>query len=350
MAGWAAVVGSWMGLAQAQMASVPAKVDEGRGRAQVLVLGTAHLSQLTPSVTDAALAPVIERLSRFKPDIIAVEDLPAESCDIAARYPAIYDQQEFAAYCPNVDIAKRSTGLDVPAALTELHRQLGRWPAAPTPAERRKLIATAMAAGETATAALQWQQLAAAERREGDGIDAALAAQLKKLADQGGEVSRLAVPVAQRLSLNRLYAIDDHSGDNVQVADVAAFGQAVQRAWDGARASRQVVQDRQAALLAEQDGLALYRHLNDPAVLKVALDSDFGAAAAEPSPEKFGRIYVGGWETRNLRMAANLRATFRERPDARVLLIVGSSHKPILDRLLGSLEGIDIVDAQQVLR
>lgn len=350
LAGLAAIVGGWACVVPAQVSATPAKADETGMHAQVLVLGTAHLSRLTPALTDAALAPLVARLAAFRPDIIAIEAMPAESCDTAARHPATFDPQEFAAYCPNVEAAKKSTGLDVPAAMAEMNRLLGQWPATPNPGQRRRLAAVAMAAGEYGTAALQWQQLAATEQREGDGIDAAVAAQLKAMAAQTDEVNRVAVPVAQRISLARLHAIDDHSGDNVTVADAAAYGQAIQRAWSGAEASMRAVREREALAVRDKDALALYRHLNDPAVLRATVDSDFGAAASEPSAEKYGRIYVGGWETRNLRMAANIRAAFRERPNARVLVIVGSSHKPMLDRLLGTLEGVDIVDAITVLR
>jgi hypothetical protein len=58
---------------------------------------------------------------------------------------------------------------------------------------------------------------------------------------------------------------------------------------------------------------------------------------------------VGGWEIRNLRMVANIRETFRERPGSRVLVIVGASHKPWFDNWLGQLQGVDIVDVAQLL-
>ncbi|TAH42145.1 MAG: hypothetical protein EYC71_11235, partial [Gammaproteobacteria bacterium] len=72
-------------------------------------------------------------------------------------------------------------------------------------------------------------------------------------------------------------------------------------------------------------------------------------AMGDPSPQHYGQRYVAGWETRNLRMAANIRAAFRDRPGARVLVIVGNSHKPWLDHLLGLMQGIDLVDAQKIL-
>ena len=52
----------------------------------------------------------------------------------------------------------------------------------------------------------------------------------------------------------------------------------------------------------------------------------------------------------SLAIAANVHAAFRERPGARVLSIVGSSHKPWFDGLLGQMQGVDVVDAEQVLK
>jgi hypothetical protein len=49
-------------------------------------------------------------------------------------------------------------------------------------------------------------------------------------------------------------------------------------------------------------------------------------------------------------MVANIRETFRERPGARVLAIVGASHKPWFDSWLGQLQGVDIVDVEKVLK
>jgi hypothetical protein len=68
------------------------------------------------------------------------------------------------------------------------------------------------------------------------------------------------------------------------------------------------------------------------------------------SPEGYPQMWVAGWEIRNLRMVANIRETFRERPGARVLSIVGVSHKPWFDAWLGQLQGVDIVDTAEMLK
>ena len=64
----------------------------------------------------------------------------------------------------------------------------------------------------------------------------------------------------------------------------------------------------------------------------------------------YPQMWVAGWEIRNLRMVANVRETFRERPGARVLSIVGSSHKPWFDGWLGQMQGVDIGDIMAVLK
>jgi hypothetical protein len=80
--------------------------------------------------------------------------------------------------------------------------------------------------------------------------------------------------------------------------------------------------------------LAMYRSYNDAAEARAAFDVDFGAAMAHDTPELYGRRYLGWWETRNLRMAANIREVAATVPGKRLLVITGSSHKGYLDAYL----------------
>ena len=49
-------------------------------------------------------------------------------------------------------------------------------------------------------------------------------------------------------------------------------------------------------------------------------------------------------------MVANIRETFRERPGARVLSVVGASHNPCFDGWLGPLQDVGVVDVVGVLK
>lgn len=49
-------------------------------------------------------------------------------------------------------------------------------------------------------------------------------------------------------------------------------------------------------------------------------------------------------------MAANIRTAFATKPDARVLVIVGSTHKGYLEAYLNMLQDVRLVDALQFLK
>lgn len=319
-------------------------------RSQVLVLGSVHLSQMSEAVRLESLEPVLARLAAFKPDVITIENISGEGCDLLARHPVIYHPQDVSPFCRDTDAAKAATGLDVPAAIGEVAKALAAWPAQPSAVQRRHLASLFLAANDPSSAVTQWLQLPPPEQHSGDGLDDALVAILLKRATRSNESDQIAARLAARLGLQRVYPIDDHTGDSVVVADEKAYGDAIQAAWNGARPKAASMRAHEDALKKDGDMLALFRYINQPDVLRLAVESDFGAALRDPSPQHYGRYYVAGWETRNLRMVANIRAAFREHPGARVLSVVGSSHKPWFDELLGRMQGVDVVDAEKILR
>jgi len=59
---------------------------------------------------------------------------------------------------------------------------------------------------------------------------------------------------------------------------------------------------------------------------------------------------VGYWETRNLRMVANIRDVLGRYPGTRMLAIVGSSHKWYYEAYLDQMHDVRLVDVEPVLR
>lgn len=320
-------------------------------RTEVLVLGSVHLSQLPKGVEikPEQLQPLLDRLTAYHPTIITVEDLSGETCDLMARHPTVYLPKDVHTYCRDTSEAKTATGLEIPAALAEARQLLKAWPGAPTPAQRRHLAAVFLASGEASSALVQWLQLPEAERHDGDGLSDALVTQLHKAESRPNESYQIAARLASRLGLQRVYPVDDHTADGVPVDDEAAYGKAVQGAWDKAAARAATVLHKGQELERHGDMLALYHFINTPAAEQTMAEIDFAAALRDPSPQHYGQQYVAGWEIRNLRMVANVRTTFADHPGARVLAVVGASHKPWFDSLLGQMQGVDIVDVQQVL-
>lgn len=321
---------------------------------QLLVLGTAHLSQLPKTFDPANLSGLLERLAAWQPNAIAIEALSGPQCAYLASYPARY-ADTIKSYCRDsaaaAAAARVATGLDVPAATTETERVLAAWPAAPTSAQRRKLASLLLAAGEPASATVQWLRLPAAERRAGDGLDQKLVEMLETLRQKRNEDYLIAAPLAARLGHERVYPMDDHTSD-APVSDEKAAGEAIMKAWDNRyTAERRMTDEKLQAHLDTPAGvLAMYRAYNAPAEAERTFRSDFGAALEEPSPQRFGRNYVGSWETRNLRMAANIREVMTTQPGARMLVIVGASHKGYLDAYLDQMHDVSVVSTEALLR
>lgn len=319
---------------------------------EVAVLGSAHLSQLPDRFRPEALGPLLDKLAAWKPQAIAIEALSGAQCDELRRYPHRY-ADTVPSYCSDTTPARTATGLDVPAANAAFEKMLGEWPAAPLPAQRRRLSATFLAAGEPASALVQWLRLPVTQRHAGDGLDAALVERLTKLETRRDESLMIAARLAARLGLERVFAMDDHSADRMMAkADEAPYGAAIGKAWDNpAGAKRRLINEAAERDLTTGPGiLTLYRAYNAPDMAPIIYASDFGAALEEPSPQRFGRQYVAYWEVRNLRMAANIRDMLGERPGQRALVVVGASHKPYLDAYLHQMHDVRVVDVMPLLR
>jgi hypothetical protein len=316
---------------------------------QVLVLGTPHLASLPPAFTAQSLGPVLDRLARWKPDIITIEGLSGPECEMLKRYKSLYEDA-YESYCWDPRPAQGATGLSVPDATAEVERLLHNWPVAPGPADRRHLAAVFMAAGDRASALVQWLRLPPPERQEGDGLDAALAATLRKVEAGRNENYILAAALAARLGLERVFPADDHSADSIQAGLGSDFEAAMRRIWNAAGPRKAALAAQEAKLGSPQATLDYYRYHNRPEAAADAFTYDFGAALKDATPQRFGRRYVGWWETRNLRMVANIRAAFAPHPGARVLAIVGSSHKGYFEAYLSMMHDVTLADAEAVLR
>lgn len=317
--------------------------------AQILVLGTMHLSQLPHPLDTRLLDPLLARLARFRPDVITIEGVAGEECDTLRRFmPQHGDASRL--YCFDPSAAEKATGLDVPSAEAEIDRTLAAWPNVPTPAQRRRLAMLFIAAGDLASAQVQWRRLPPEEQHSGDGLTDPLVEVLVRKGRPVNENYAIGAALAAWLGLERVYPADDHLSDGPNSGP--DFDKALKAAWNngGPAPVHAEFKRREASLGTADDVLSYYRFLNDPKTERASIAGDMGRAARDPSPQQYGRQYLSWWESRNLRMAANIRAAFYAKPGARVLVIVGSSHKGYLDAYLDMMQGVQLVDAMQFLR
>lgn len=311
---------------------------------QVLVLGSVHFFEMGKDFKPDSVKPLLAKLARYQPDVITIEAEPGEDCDLALRHPARYGKD----FCNRPEEAQAATGLDIPAALAAVDQTLKTWPPTPTPAERRRLAALFMAALDPASAVAQWLQLPLAERHAGDLLNDALVRRLQDLETRADESIQIGARLAAQLGHARVHPIDDHTGDAPYTPpDLKAYLKDLNAAW---QAYSQGLEEPEVQRLSQaQDLLPLYRFVNRPEHIRLLAESNIVGPMASKSAERYPQIWVGGWEVRNLRMVANIRASFAEHPGARVLTIVGASHKAWFDQWLGQIQGVTLVDALKAL-
>jgi hypothetical protein len=343
-------------LASAAAAETPAfdprswKGQHAGPPSQVLTVGSTHLGQLKVTVTPAMLTPLLDKLAAFKPNIITHEGRSGEQCDVlkryAARYPGMFDT-----YCFDAAEAEKATGLTVPDAMEQIEKTLANWPAQPSAAQRRQLAAYFLAANDRPSARVQWLQLPDAERKTGDGIDEALLKIVTRAGAKPNETYDVAVALAARLGLNRVYAVDDHTADSIDGLAGAGLEKFLKGFWRSVKSPIADEATRQEeGLKTGTDMLSYYRYINRPTTQREYISIDFKAAMNAGSAENYGRMYNAWNETRNLRMISNIRAAFGNRPGARVLNIVGASHKPYYDAYMNMMPDVKLVDAEVILK
>ncbi|WP_225206663.1 DUF5694 domain-containing protein [Novosphingobium huizhouense] len=318
-------------------------------KTEVLVLGTPHLSMLPPDFDRALLEPLLVRLQAWRPRMIMVEAVGGAQCDylrtFAAFYPGTAED-----YCPDAGAARTALKLDQAGAEAEIARLLEDGRADRPAAERRRLAALFLAAGDPASARVQWLRLPASERIASDGLTDALLGVIAAVGKRPNENREVAAELAARLGLERVWPVDDHTGDRAAGPSSAEQEATIQALWNNVWSSEhKAVLDKVPAQLREGAVLSVYRDQNSPAAARYAVASDFAATAADSSPERHGRRYLAYWETRNLRMVANMREAMGPTPGTRVLAIVGSSHKPYYERYLGVLSEIHVASTDEVL-
>jgi hypothetical protein len=328
---------------------------------QILVIGSPHLSGTPDTFDPAVLEPLLERLAAFHPDAIAIEALPGRSIaqmwEYRASYPEVAISYGGRAMALSA-LARPGVNMDMAEADAAVREALRTGTDNATPAQRRRLAALFAAAGDPASAVTQWWRLEPSERVSDESVPALLAEQLNTYgtSPRRNENYLIASRLASRLGLERVYPMDDQSDDvgpeyaGDFAADMSAF---TDEPWFAALlSSPSFTPLREASdhLTSAPEALATYRMLNSSAAGRADADGQWLSMINRESAHSVGRARVAAWETRNLRMAANIREVAAQFPGGRVLVIVGSAHKPWLDAYLRMMSDVEVADAARVLR
>jgi hypothetical protein len=327
-------------------------------RSMVLVLGTPHLVAFGERVEPRHLEPLLARLEAFAPTRIAVESLTADEVALlgewaehkpaAAELLGMYGSR-------SLELGRHmqaSLGLDRTQAAVRAEVLLAALPDEPDGATRLQLVALWLAAHEFDSAALQWSYLDAASRGRATVVPAEVGERLDRFLASRNETAMLAIALARRLGLQRIWPIDSQY-DGVQTlaaprAQLSELFSDPRRAASIDSVQRELGDRLSNAALANGDLLPLYRHHNSSAYQ----DSDVRQwhwFIDNPHPGGLGRFRYAMWELRNLRQATHIVELAASTRPERVLVVVGSAHKAPLERVLATQLGVELVRFETVV-
>jgi hypothetical protein len=240
--------------------------------------------------------------------------------------------------------------MDAPEAFAALSKALDVMPEQPSASDRRRLASLFFATGNPYSSAIQWLKLEVSERTTGDGVTEELMSAIEKRIQSRNENMTLGGTLALTLGHEQIFPMDDHTADAVFVKTPSELSDVLQAIWGRENPREKALRGAAELQLGSPEGVVdYYSAINASDFQEMTIDSDVGLAAATPDANLIARHYVGWWQVRGLRMAANVIEVAANRPGAKVLVIVGSGHKPYFDAYLDQMFDVELINVSSVL-
>ncbi|GAA6139710.1 DUF5694 domain-containing protein [Arenicella sp. 4NH20-0111] len=317
---------------------------------EVMVLGTSHLAGYKDNLNIKTLRPLLDNLAEYNPDIITIESVSGETCDLIKSFPAEYPNVADR-YCYDLTDFQVESGLTVADARSEIRRILDDGTKELNSSERRRLASAFLSLGEIYSALIQWLKLSKAEQKFGDGLGEKSMKFLEKKKVSMNENNQIGVRLALTLGHERIYAVDDHSADIIFAIEDESFWERMSEIWkSGARNPVHKTMQKHDELILNNKVVQAYRLVNQHMSQVDFVDNDFRKAMNDDLHKEYGRKYVAWYQARNLRMVSNVIVAAASVPGGRVLSIVGASHKPYFESYLDVMHDVKVVDVMPFLK
>jgi hypothetical protein len=330
-------------------------------RTRVLVLASPHLSEVQPESSSAdALRPLLDRLERFAPTVVAIERVSGETVALWEKLAPAWDAV-MAAFAGDVRKvgreAQAALGIDRDEAAREATELIDSWKAAaataPDGEERRHAALLLAAAYELDSAALQWSYLPPDERGADETLPDAVAASLSRRLDERDERVQIAIALARKCRLERLACVDDQADAPFTLARGEELMAGLRQTPELARLEKSLLAvelpKRLDVAAKGADWLPLYRWINSREYAAADVDAQWHLFFRSRLASGLDRERAARWEVRNLGIVARIREASARSAGGRVLVVIGASHKPFLDAYLRSMMDVEVVAAEEVL-
>ena len=331
---------------------------EAGQRTRVLVLGTEHLQVLGDEFKPDLLNSLLDELQKFAPDVIAVESLPSDQIKRLVDSAGPSAQQLLAAFVGNTvrhgKEAQAVLGLtyDEAAALADSTPKSSE---TASPEARRLLVLRLLAAYDHPSSLLQWSYLSAEDRVADDAVSREIAEYLNKGLKRSNEIVSIGVALARRLNRHRIASIDDHIDDEVGLA--TGLNESLMPELQETEVFAELLnspyftdaQRRLPDAAATGDLLSLYLKINSPEHLNKDVEAQWHLFYRTHLESRLDRARAALWEARNLNIASNIRQATAFHSGEKILIVIGTAHKPFLDQYLERMMSVELVQLSEIV-
>lgn len=315
--------------------------------AEVLVLGTTHLGHLK-GVTPAHVDALVDALSRYAPSAVVVEALPAHTIEAmqlqADLHPEALDAFVGQRFLGLALDSQRQLKLDAKGARKALGQECANALAATPTASERCMRLAAAAWDKPWTDYLAWRHARLWPDHRPVG---AMGERVTSQATSTNENELVGARLAHQFNLPRLFGMDDQPGADLYGPVFDALLPAIgdSKAYAAFKANARVIKEveaRTGKAIDAHDLLPLYRWVNSPEYSALTLDEEWRLFVDRDLPRGPGQARIALWDVRNLAMVSNILRVVSQHPGERVVVIVGTSHKPFFDDYLERSIGVRV--------
>lgn len=320
---------------------------KAKHKTEVMILGSAHLNTIKGELNREEFVPVIQMLETFNPTAVAIESLRAEDIitmlNGSEEYQEVLSQFVGDTLLSLAEKEQKALGISANDAINKMNKLLTKNQFSQQ--KRIELIKLAIAGYNRDTAALHWSLLDA--NIPNDSLSKELQAFLHKQANRNNEINVIAVELAERLDLNRLYPIDDHLDKDMYGNIVSELMPSYQEStfWAEFHSSEYITKPEKlkSQALETGDWLPLFYWFNSEEYQSDVINKEWLGFVDKDLEPKSALARVALWEIRNLNMASNIMRVVADHVGGRLVIIIGANHKVFLEQYLSNMVGVNIV-------
>lgn len=313
-------------------------------KTKVLVLGTTHLSSLS-GVKEIHLKRVLDSLSIYKFDVIALEQMPSELLlDIKSRKDEAW-QELCSNYSNDITLGEnyqRILKLNYADAKKKEDSLLNKQNL--NEADRIQLMNTALCTYDIWTASLNYQYI-----KDKSKIDTSTVNLLNGYNQSSNELNLIGVNLAKRLHINKLNYIDNLQDETILSLDFPSFFTEYTTSQTkinklGSKAGIfSEVNLLEAESVKKRDLFPLYKLLNSERYMKEDYGGQWELWLKTNFISKTDRSRFSLWEMRNLQITANIMRLVAKYPEKTILVVIGASHKSFIEKYLQQMPDIEVL-------